>query len=89
MNTYKIYPRAKVSLFKKTYQTLEKVLGLKNGKEFIDVDGSGVKSYQYHGKDLFVILDVDYDAIIIRTELDISSVIDSLGFVNKKEKVPV
>lgn len=87
MYTYKVYPRAKASLFKKTYQALEKALGLKNGKELLDVDGSGVKSYTYRGRDLFVIFDVDYDAIFVRSDLDISSTIDSLGFVNKHEKV--
>ncbi len=78
MFTYMIYPEAKVSLFKKTYKALEKILNLKTGKEIVDVDGSGIKAYKYYGKDLFVICDFELEEVIVKSDINISSVVDEI-----------
>lgn len=84
MFTYTIYPEAKVSLFQKTYRALEKILNLKAGKEIVDVDGSGIMAYKYLNNDLFVICDFELEEVIVKSDLDISSIIDC---IKQDEKV--
>ena len=71
MFTYKYSPRANIQQFKKAQQYLEHTLNLKAIREVVDVDGSRVKCYKFNGKDLFVILDVDFDSIIVKSEINI------------------
>ena len=73
MFTYKISPKANVQQFKKVQRYLEDNLDVKAMKELVDVDGSRVKCYKFNGKDLFVVLDVDFDSIIVRSEINIRS----------------
>ncbi|NMA11633.1 MAG: hypothetical protein GX933_00400 [Chloroflexi bacterium] len=78
MNTYKIHPKAEKNVFRKVCSTLEQVLSLKGGKEIIDVDGSGIKCYKYRGRDVCVILDIDYDAVVVKSELDIKNKVENI-----------
>lgn len=71
MFTYKYSPKANVQQFKKAQQHLERILNLKAINEIVDVDGSRIKCYKFNGKDLFVILDVDFDSIIVKSEISI------------------
>ncbi len=71
MFTYKYSPKANIQQFKKAQQYLEHTLNLKSIREVVDVDGSRIQSYKFRGRDLFVILDVDFDSIIVKSEIDI------------------
>lgn len=71
MFTYKCFPKATVQLFKKAQEQLEEKLDIRASREVLDVDGSRILCYKFHGSDLFVVLDVDVDSIVIESELEI------------------
>lgn len=83
MFTYQCFPKANVQQFKKAQEQLEKELDIKATREVVDVDGSRIQCYKFRGRDLFVVLDVDFDSIIVKSELEIPNIFCK-GSANKK-----
>ncbi len=71
MFTYKCFPKATVQLFKKAQAQVEKNLDIRATREVLDVDGSRILCYKFNGQDLFVILDVEVDSVVVKSELEI------------------
>jgi len=78
MFNYLIVNTADSHLFKQIQRYINNQDNVKIAKKIIDVDGSGLVCYKYNNKDLYLIQDLFADYIIIRSEEDISDMVNSI-----------
>ena len=61
--------------FLEACEKIEKIKGIEKEESLVDFDGSKVQPYRLNGKKIVVVNDIDEDAVYVRSEEDLGSIL--------------